>query len=280
MSKHRADIEISEHDELMEILGQIRTEFKDAVSDVEWRLAQHYELQRRQETGEMSKVYAEDVSLSKHLLTGYTLTSGTPTNGISWAGLHIVYQGVDYTIPDGNTLNKYAWFIRPSSRNATITTTSGSATITGAAATFDTVLDVGASISGTGIPAGATITAVASGTSATISANATASGSPSATISRVVVPLTTGDTVPALTVHDQLVFNNIPAGVGSVADSGVAFATGAGTITDASISSSTSISASKLGPGYAAGGLTGTVPTNSVPVLPATKLNIASHVLY
>lgn len=55
--------------------------------------------------------------------------------------------------------------------------------------------DVGATITGTGIPAGATITAVASATSATISAAATATGTVTATISRPFTALTNGQVV-------------------------------------------------------------------------------------
>jgi hypothetical protein len=65
------------------------------------------------------------------------------------------------------------------SRTVTVTTTNASASITAASGTFNKPEDVGRTITGTGIPAGATITAVASSTAATISANATASGSPS-----------------------------------------------------------------------------------------------------
>lgn len=65
-------------------------------------------------------------------------------------------------------------------RTATVTTTSDSAAITGAAGTFNEE-DAGRGISGTGIPAGATILSVQSGTAATLSANATASGSITAT---------------------------------------------------------------------------------------------------
>lgn len=54
-------------------------------------------------------------------------------------------------------------------------TTSGSAAITSASALFN-ASDVGNPISGTGIPAGATIAAVTSATAATLSANASASG--------------------------------------------------------------------------------------------------------
>jgi hypothetical protein len=54
-------------------------------------------------------------------------------------------------------------------------TTSGSATLTSATAAFSND-DIGKPISGTGIPAAATISAVASATSITLSANATATG--------------------------------------------------------------------------------------------------------
>lgn len=67
-------------------------------------------------------------------------------------------------------------------RAVTVTTTSGSASITAPSGTFNKPEDIGRTITGTGIPAGATITAVASATAATISANATASGSPSAAL--------------------------------------------------------------------------------------------------
>lgn len=67
------------------------------------------------------------------------------------------------------------------SRTASVTTTSTSTTITAGAGTFSSK-DVNETISGAGIPVGATITAVASGTSATISAAATASGTITATI--------------------------------------------------------------------------------------------------
>lgn len=64
---------------------------------------------------------------------------------------------------------------------ASVGTTSASAAITGPAGSFSKS-DIGRSISGTGIPAAATISAVASATAATISANATATGTITATI--------------------------------------------------------------------------------------------------
>ena len=66
-------------------------------------------------------------------------------------------------------------------RTATVSTTLGSAAITGAANTFNEE-DAGRGISGTGIPAGATLASVTSDTAATLSANATATGSTSVTL--------------------------------------------------------------------------------------------------
>ena len=66
-------------------------------------------------------------------------------------------------------------------RTATVTTTSASANLTAAAGTFNEE-DAGRPISGTGIPASATLATVTSDTAATLSANATASGSITATI--------------------------------------------------------------------------------------------------
>lgn len=69
-------------------------------------------------------------------------------------------------------------------RTITITKTLASAAITGAAGTFNEE-DAGRSITGTGIPAGATLASVTSDTAATLSANATAAGSGAATLAAV-----------------------------------------------------------------------------------------------
>ena len=64
---------------------------------------------------------------------------------------------------------------------ASVGTTSAAAAITGPAASFNEE-DAGRLITGTGIPAGATILSVTSDVAATLSANATATGSITATI--------------------------------------------------------------------------------------------------
>jgi hypothetical protein len=98
--------------------------------------------------------------------------SGNTANAAVWGGADVLIAPITATIPTTN-----AAF--PIHRTATVGTTSGSATVTG---TTFAASDVGQSISGTGIPVGATITAVSAGVNATISANATATGSPTATI--------------------------------------------------------------------------------------------------
>lgn len=80
------------------------------------------------------------------------------------------------------------------SRTASVSTTLDSTTVTTATAVFESY-DVGATITGTGIPAGATITAVASDTSATISAAATEAGTVSATIGRRYAGLADAETM-------------------------------------------------------------------------------------
>jgi hypothetical protein len=65
-------------------------------------------------------------------------------------------------------------------RSVTLTTTNASAAVTAAAGTFNEE-DAGVPVSGTGVPAGATLLSVTSDTAATLSASATATGSRSVT---------------------------------------------------------------------------------------------------
>jgi hypothetical protein len=77
-------------------------------------------------------------------------------------------------------------------RTAQVTTTSASTAITAPAGTF-AAADVGQAISGTGIPAGATIAARTSDTTATLSVAATASGTVTATIESRYLGLSNGN---------------------------------------------------------------------------------------
>ena len=70
-------------------------------------------------------------------------------------------------------------------RSFAVTKTSGAATVTAPAGSFNEE-DAGRPITGTGIPAGATILSVQSGTAATLSANATATNAATATVGTVL----------------------------------------------------------------------------------------------
>ena len=94
--------------------------------------------------------------------------SGNTLNAAVWGGADVLIGSITATIPTTN-----ADF--PMNRTETIGTTNADATITGAAGTFS-ASDVGQSISGTGIPVGATILSFTSETSVELSANATATG--------------------------------------------------------------------------------------------------------
>lgn len=101
-------------------------EMHHVLDDVEFRVAQAYDVERRTVatadggTAQVhGKVYAEDLHLGRHIITGYTITPNSPTAGnVAWASLHIVYNGTDYTITAGNTSTfnsiagpyKYVWF--------------------------------------------------------------------------------------------------------------------------------------------------------------------------
>lgn len=106
---------------LMDIVDAVkaglRHEMDAAVADVERRLAQAREIERANATGiPRETIHAEDLNIGRALIDGYTVTANSPSAGyIAWSSLHVVLLGVDYTITDGNTNKKYAWFIKPGS---------------------------------------------------------------------------------------------------------------------------------------------------------------------
>jgi hypothetical protein len=102
--------------DLNELRALIQQDFNAAVADVERRLAQARELERSAAFGTPRQIHAEDLNLSKFMIDGYTLTANSPANGsIAWANLHLVFQGVDYTITAANTALKYTYFVKPAS---------------------------------------------------------------------------------------------------------------------------------------------------------------------
>lgn len=100
--------------------------------------------------------------------------AGNTANAAVWGGADVLIAPITATIPTTN-----AAF--PIARSVSVTTTISDATITAAAGTFSAE-DAGQSISGTGIPVGATILSYTSDTEVELSATATASGSVTASI--------------------------------------------------------------------------------------------------
>lgn len=98
-----------------QVRAELRGEMDAAVADIERRLSMAREMEHAAFSGvPRQTVHTEDLNIGRHLIDGYTVTANSPANGsIAWANLHVVLMGVDYTITDGNTANKYAWFIKP-----------------------------------------------------------------------------------------------------------------------------------------------------------------------
>jgi hypothetical protein len=106
--------------ELKPVLTQLirnilHEEFAAHLADVSWRIEQARNMEGRRELTDVStgQVYAEDMNLAVHMLTGYTLTPNSPTAGnFSWADLNVVYKGTDHSITNGATTSgmKYVWW--------------------------------------------------------------------------------------------------------------------------------------------------------------------------
>lgn len=112
---HTAALDLATPDGLREFM---KREFDHFLQDAEWRVKQAYEVQNRTPGGSAigGQVFAEDLDILMHQITGYTMTANSPSAGsIAWTAVHIVYGGVDYTCADGNTANKYVWFTKPAS---------------------------------------------------------------------------------------------------------------------------------------------------------------------
>jgi hypothetical protein len=98
-----------------EIRALMHEEFSHFLADIEFRVKQAYDVQRRPSLHVVEgdgQVYAEDLNIpNRHFLTGYTVTANTPVAGsIAWASLHVVYNGTDNAVTDANTSSKYVWW--------------------------------------------------------------------------------------------------------------------------------------------------------------------------
>ena len=132
----RAEVRTVLNEELREMLTA-------HANDYEWRYKQARDLYKEmgvREDGrpalrvvdqDQRQLTAEDFNDLTHRLTGYTInngTNGTPAgtstaNTISWATLHIIYAGVDYTVADGvNVALKYIYFTLASVVSTSATT--------------------------------------------------------------------------------------------------------------------------------------------------------------
>lgn len=105
---------------------------KSLLHDVDYRISVLQDLLSRASIGPGSgRIVSSDLNLAHHMLDGYTFTNNTPSAGsISWTGCHIVYKGVDYTITDGNTSNKYVWWDYDAVPNTVFQTSNTKPTLT------------------------------------------------------------------------------------------------------------------------------------------------------
>lgn len=79
----------------------LNKKFGNYLKDIEYRL----------KSLRGNVVPASKLNLKHHLLDGYVITNNDPQIGyISWADLHIVYEGTTYDIDDGNTNLRYIWW--------------------------------------------------------------------------------------------------------------------------------------------------------------------------
>lgn len=82
------------------------------LDDITFRIGQAYDVAERTTGMGRGTVFAEDLNIKDRVfLTGYTVSNNSPTAGsIAWADLHVVYNGVDHAITNGNTALKYIYF--------------------------------------------------------------------------------------------------------------------------------------------------------------------------
>ena len=92
----------------------LKSKLDHYLSDISFRIGQEYELAARRGGQARGTVYAEDLNVKdRAYLTGYTVTNNSPTAGsVAWADLHVVVDGVDYTITNGNTALRYIFFTK------------------------------------------------------------------------------------------------------------------------------------------------------------------------
>ena len=85
--------------------------FNHYLEDIGMRIDEARELARRASSGVLGQVFPQDLAIpGRAFLAGFTLTNNTPAGGITWADVHIVYNGVDYAVTNGSATEKYIWW--------------------------------------------------------------------------------------------------------------------------------------------------------------------------
>lgn len=238
------------------------------LKDVEFRVGQAYEVERRTAAGEPAgtgKVYAEDLAVMRHQITGYTVTANSPTAGkIAWASVHVVYNGTDYTITDGNTDKKYAWFDATTSTTV-LQVSDTKPTLTGnAALLFINNGGVPLDVLNSSIAGAVMDNAVDSGA---LQANAVTS---TAIASNAVV----AGKINAGAVNNSNIFAQNVVNTNAIASGAVTTTElGAGAVTDVKLGDN-AVTSAKIGAGAVIAGKIG------VGAVTTAKLNVLRHLLY
>lgn len=88
------------------------TTLKSLLTDVSYRIGVLADQIAKSKGYETGRVSAHELNIAHHILDGYTFSDNSPQNGyIAWTDCHISYKGSTYTIEDGNTNQKYVYWV-------------------------------------------------------------------------------------------------------------------------------------------------------------------------
>jgi hypothetical protein len=90
----------------------ISDKFADVLQDISYRIGVLSDVAKSAQ-GLPHNITSQHLNLAHHLLDGYTFTTNSPSTGyVAWTDCHIVYQGVDYTISNSNTNQRYIYWVQ------------------------------------------------------------------------------------------------------------------------------------------------------------------------
>jgi len=90
----------------------ISEKFADVLQDISYRIGVLSDVAKSAQ-GLPHNITSQHLNLAHHMLDGYTFKANSPSTGyVAWTDCHIVYQGVDYTISNSNTSNKYIYWVQ------------------------------------------------------------------------------------------------------------------------------------------------------------------------